>query len=181
MEREFESKGLITKSQFKTLISQLEILETRIQTNTYLDTANGFFKSKASALRLRIINDQYIFSLKQQDSDGATEWNQPLTGLQYQQIINHKSIDLSNFECPYQEHLTNLNIVTITTTRYVCQYQNQVIELDQTNFGATVDYELEIEADNLEVAKEMMDELARDYHLTIKKSYPKIARYYMYN
>lgn len=181
MEREFEAKGLISEKEFEHLIENLDIIEVREQQNTYLDTADQFFKSKDSALRLRIINDKYIFSLKRQDNDGATEWNDDISKEQLEQIINTKSIDLTSYDCPYNQTLTDLQIVTIITKRYVCKFEGSIIELDMTTFGDVTDYELEIESTNLEIAQRLMNNLVYHFDLDIKKSYPKIARYFMYN
>ncbi len=181
MEREFESKGLLSKDQFELLISSLKVIETREQVNTYIDTADGFFKSKTSALRLRIINGQYIFSLKRQDADGATEWNCQFTKAEYDQTIAPREIDLAAYNCPYDQRLTELELVTISTTRYVCEYRDSIIELDATSFGTVTDYELEIEAEDLTTASKIAQNLATEYQLDIKKSHPKIARFYMYN
>ncbi len=181
MEREFESKGLITKADFKKLLENLITIEIKHQRNTYLDTNDGFFKQQNSALRLRIINDEYIFSLKRKDNDGATEWNQTITKQEYDKICESKSIDLSLYKCPQNEILSDLNIDTITTTRYVCKYQEVIVELDQTDFGMTVDFEIEIEAKSEQLADDYLKQLATEFKLDIKKSYPKIARYFMYN
>lgn len=180
MEREFEAKALISKQQFELLISKLEITEIRQQKNIYLDS-NNFFKNKNSALRLRIIDGQYIFSLKRQDRDGATEWNQNITAEQFQQIIDSKTIDFGIYNCPDNQVLSDLDIICIDTTRYVCSYQEQLIELDKTTFNKTIDFEIEIEADSLDAASQTMKQLATEFALDIKKSYPKIARYFMYN
>ncbi len=181
MEREFEAKGLISEKEFKHLIENLDIIEVRNQQNTYLDTGDQFFKSKNSALRLRIINGKYIFSLKRQDKDGATEWNDVLSKEQFEQIINNKTIDLSLYDCPYNETLIDLQIVTIVTKRYVCKFEGSIIELDMTTFGDVSDYELEIESTNLKIAHRLMHDLVSHFNLDIKKSYPKIARYFLYN
>lgn len=181
MEREFEAKGLITKQDFTKLLNDLTVSETKHQTNTYVDTREEFFKSKNSALRLRIINDEYIFSLKQKDNDGATEWNCKLTEDEYNNICSTKQIDLSKYDCPYNNTLTDLNIITITTNRYVLNYNNFIIELDETNFGNISDYEIEIESSSLKIANNTLQELATIYQLTINNSKPKIARYFDYN
>ncbi len=181
MEREFEAKQLISEEQFKLLINNLNQQEVRNQTNIYLDTKDGFFKQQNSALRLRNINGQLIFSLKRQDKDGATEWNQPLSNTMWDTIIRTKQIDLSDFNCPQNDLLVDLQLVEIETTRYVCDYNRLTIELDKTRFNQTIDFEIEIEASNLQTARETMEQLITEYDLSVKKSYPKIARYYMYN
>lgn len=181
MEREFEAKGLLTKQDFEKLLNDLTITEIKHQTNTYVDSQDNFFKSKNSALRLRIINGEYIFSLKQKDSDGATEWNSELTEKEYSNICSTKQIDLSRYECPYNHILSDLNIITISTKRYVCEYNDFIIELDETNFGNISDYEIEIEATSLKVANSTLQEITKKYNLTINSSKPKIARYFDYN
>lgn len=181
MEKEFESKGLISKKQFNMLLETLEIIEVRNQINSYLDTHGEFFKNHKSALRLRKINDTYHFSLKRQDTNGCTEWNQQISENVYHRILTDRSIDLAQFDCPATKKLANLEIIEIATTRYVCRYHNTTIELDITKFNQTTDFEIEIEAIDMETANQLMRELVTEYDLVIKKSYPKIARYHLYN
>lgn len=181
MEREFESKGLISEEQFKELLIHLNPNEIREQKNIYLDTVDGYFKRDNSALRLRVINGKYIFSLKRQDVDGCTEWNQPLTKEKMMSITESKSVNLQDFNCPQNDILENLIIIEISTTRYVCDFKGNTIELDQTTFNNTVDYEIEVEAEDLQTADQIMRNLRSEFSLDIKKSYPKIARYYLYN
>lgn len=181
MEREFEAKGLITKQDFLKLLKHLIIIQTKHQINTYVDTKSEFFKSKKSALRLRVINGEYIFSLKQKDDIGATEWNCKLTQSEYDNICNSKQIDLSKYNCPYNQTLSDLKIITITTNRHVCQYNHFMIELDETDFGKITDYEIEIEADNQAIADDSLNLLATKFNLNLQTSAPKIARYFKYH
>ncbi len=180
MEREFETKGLITKKDYDMLINSLEVVKCQNQINNYLDTDDNFFKTQNCALRLRHIDDTLVFSLKRSDNDGATEWNTKLNKYEYEQIIKNKAIDLRQFDCPFNAVLHNLSLITIKTTRIICMYKGQKIELDYTNFGTFVDYEIEIESDSLINATMILNQLITDFNLTIKKSYPKIARYHMY-
>lgn len=181
MEHEYEAKALISEEHFNYLLKTLEPIDSLNQSNTYLDTQDGFFKSKKSALRLREINGEQIFSLKTQNNDGASEWNCRLSNLDYQQILQSKSIDLNKFDCPFNEHLTNLNTITIFTTRHRFKYMNHIIELDKTRFNKTVDFEIEIEATDMKTANDILLYLVKEFNLDTKKSYPKIARYFMYN
>ncbi|WOO87923.1 CYTH domain-containing protein [Mollicutes bacterium LVI A0039] len=180
MEREFEAKGLVSEQLFYKLIRSLNVVEIKEQSNTYIDSDN-FFKNQNCALRLRIIAGQHIFSLKRKDSDGATEWNQPITAEEYKSIIAKHQINLADYNCPYDQVLTNTENITIQTTRYVCEYQGTIVELDQTTFGNTVDFEIEIETESLETSQTIMNNLCDEFGIVIKKSYPKIARYFMYN
>lgn len=181
MEHEYEAKALISEEHFNYLLKTLEPIDSLNQSNTYLDTQDGFFKNKKSALRLRQINDELIFSLKAQTEDGACEWNCKLSKLEYQQILQSKSIDLSKFDCPFNEYLTDLNVITIFTTRYRFKYMNHIIELDKTRFDKTVDFEIEIESNDIKTANHILLHLVKEFNLDMKKSYPKIARYFMYN
>lgn len=180
MEREYESKALISKQDFVQLLASLQLLETKQQVNTYVDTED-FFKSKSSALRLRLINNQYIFSLKQQDVEGMIEWNQIISVDDYNQIIESKTIDLSKYDCPYDQVLNNLEVVTIETTRHLCIFEDITIELDQTTFNQFIDYEIEIEAESIAISSMYLDRVIKKYGIDAKKSHPKIARYFMYN
>lgn len=181
MEYEYEAKSLICKSQFEKLITTLDIVGIKSQENNYLDTEDGFFRQNSSALRIRNIDDQYIFSLKMKTANGAKEWNSPLTKLQYNQLLEQKSIDLRHFDCPFDNYLPSLRLITIVTKRYVCKYQNQLIELDHTHFNQVQDFEVEVEANSIDEANHILNQLLNEFEVKYKKSYPKIARYYMYN
>lgn len=177
---EFEAKGLIDSRQFDYLLSNLPVVKHKVQVNNYLDTSEGFFKNQSSALRLRKIDDEYIFSLKMAEYDGAVEYNQHITQSQYINILQSKVIDLSLFDCPFTNNLTDLQLVTLTTDRFVCTYKDCDVELDKTNFGHMFDYEIEIESTSMSRASHYLQQVAQEFDLSIKKSYPKIARYYSY-
>lgn len=180
MEYEFEAKALISKQEFALLLNNLQQCQVNNQINNYLDTKSETLRTSKQALRLRKINDTHILSLKEQAQTGAIEYNTDISPQQYAHILDSQCVDSSQFNLPFSTMLTDLTIVQITTTRYICKYKHSQIELDMSDFGSTIDYEIEIEAENMEVANQLLAELQAEFDLNLKKSYPKIARFYQY-
>ncbi len=181
MEREYEAKALVSQTDFEKLKGRFEIIDTVNQTNIYFETKDNFFKANNSALRIRLKNDTYQLTIKKRDADGNTEWNYQISKNIANNIINTKSINLANWEFPFNEELHELNIYTIKTTRFCLKYNNYIIEADETLFNKTIDYELEIEAESLKLANALLTDLQKSTHINLLPSKAKIARYFEYN
>ncbi len=181
MEYEYETKALISKEDFYALIKTLDVITIKNQSNTYLETKDNFFKSKMCALRLRVINNQYIISLKCSTCDTNKEWNKSISQATYKSILANRTIDLSLLNCPFKQIVEIDNLITIHTKRYVCLFKTNHIELDETNFNNTVDYEIEVEDDSTKKSQEIFTQLIKEYNITYYQSDAKIARYFKYN
>ncbi len=181
MQIEYEAKGLIEKEQYEHLKNSLNISKKREQTNYYFETEDNFFRNHNTALRVRVIDDEYILMYKVRTDNGNEEYDVIIDQQTFAQLQQTRAIDLRQYALPLNIQLSNLNIIKMHTTRLVANHNGATIELDKTDFGVKTDYEIEIEATSMDIANAHMSALNDEFNLCIKKSYPKIARFYMYN
>lgn len=181
MEMEYEAKALIDEKQFEELLKTLPISQVKEQTNVYFETKDEYFKQRNSALRMRSVNDTFKLMLKVREEHGNEEYNFPITRQEYSHAVMTGKVDLSKFKLPFGLELSSFETITMHTTRYVCIWNHHTIEIDKTEMGLVTDFEIEVEAESMDQANDIMASFCKHFNLRIKKSYPKIARYYMYN
>lgn len=177
---ECEAKCLITKNEYQSILQACSVSKTIHQTNYYLDYDNHL-KNNHQALRIRAKNDNYELTLKTKTSEGNIEQTINIDASCVADIIN-------NHDMPTQlASELNINISeidsikTIKTTRSCIKYHDLIVELDYTDFNGTIDYEIEIEAPNLKIANETLDQFCNEHNINPQPSMPKIARYDLYN
>ncbi len=179
MNYEFEAKALISQSDYQQIISHNQIINTVVQTNTYFETDDNWFKNNHSALRVRKIAEKpAILTLKTAIEGGNIEYDYQLNDQELKELTISHILPQANFPITIP---TITSQITMKTTRSVFEYQNHMIEVDCTNFNGFIDYEIEIEASNLATAETIMNDLAAKYDLKLRTSAPKIARYFIYN
>lgn len=143
IEKEYKSE--LSSDEYTLLLNYFNSNNTIIQTNYYFDTPNFNLKQKGFMARIRVINNEYIFTLKTPKINFASEeHNQQVPGL----IINDnvkKILNTFNLE-------NNLKIVaSATTKRTIIKDKHGEWCLDKTNFSNNnIDYELEYELINYE-------------------------------
>ncbi len=175
---EYEAKLLISEQDYLKLINNLPIKKTIIQTNYYLISQQ---LTTNQALRIREINNTYTLTLKTKQDNKNEEKNIPISQDIFNEIINTNSIN-HDLLTQLNLHINTIdNIFIIKTTRHQVDYQNIIVEIDKTTFNNTIDYEIEIEAINLEIANQKMQTFIKEFQITGIPSMPKIARYYQYN
>ncbi len=179
MNYEYEAKALISKQDYDKLILTNKIDSSVKQTNVYFETEDGWFKKNKSALRIRQIDSKpTVLTIKIEIDEGNIEHDYELSAEQTHILLTE--FKLPNFDFPIK--FPNLSQkYLIVTTRKTFLFEGFTIELDQTSFGNFIDYEVEIEASTLQIANDKLDNLAQQYQLELKKSAPKIARYFIYN
>ncbi|MGL5020447.1 MAG: CYTH domain-containing protein [Mycoplasmatales bacterium] len=177
---EFEKKGIISEDDFFKIIKKTKVKEIITQDNYYFETSDEFFKNNNSALRVRVKNDAYELTLKVQRELGNLEYNYDISKEEFTKMkitmklpkVLHKYIDST---------LTFDNIKIIKTDRHIIEFNQHIIELDKTTFMNSIDYEIEVEAENLNQAQKIMDQFTGYVDIKYNESMPKIARYDLYN
>lgn len=189
IEREF--KTLLTQSQYQQLFEhfQLESQQAVVQTNHYYDTQDSQFKSLDAALRLRVFQDQTSeWTLKQQlndiDSLELTQHNQEaivsiptnispslIHSQEIQNFINKNHIPWEDIR-PTQR---------LKTTRYYIESEEGLYALDATEFNSVTDYELELEADNIDKGLSQFNTLLNQYGIEYQQADTKLARAFNYS
>ncbi len=178
---ELEQKALITKQEHDYLLNKYEITSTKVQTNIYFETDDDYFKTLSSALRVRVIGDTLQLTLKIKAAQtGHTEYNYDFTKLELEEMM-------TTHKLPKQLHsIVDKNILLtkhaiITTERKTFNYMDHIVELDKSDFGSTVDYEIEVESTDLHLAKNTMNSLLIENNIEFKEGCSKIKRYFEYN
>lgn len=177
---ECEAKCLITKNEYQLILQACSVNKTIHQTNYYLDYDNHL-KNNHQALRIRVKNDNYELTLKTKTSEGNIEQTINIDASCVADII-HNHYMPTQLASVLNINISEINsIKTIKTTRSCIKYQDLIVELDHTDFNGTIDYEIEIEAPNLEIANETLNQFCIEHNINPQPSMPKIARYDLYN
>ncbi len=184
-EQEYEVKSLLNEVEFNSVINKYRSKKVK-QINFYLESQEDIFKKNKSVLRIRKTNRNYRLTLKQKTNDGAVEYHRKLSQVDYNKIIKNKRINLVDYNFNFNNKInkintiTNLKIIKIKTIRYKTSYNNCLVFLDHTFFINKVDFELEVEANSLKTADITLIKFCQENKINIKKSNPKIARFFQY-
>lgn len=169
---EKEYKNELSLNEYNLLLNYFNNADTIIQTNYYFDTPNFDLRKKGFMARIRVINNEYTFTLKTPKIDFASEeHNQTVPTL----IINDnvkKILNKFNLE-------SNLIVVASATTKRT-SIKDEYGEwcLDKTHFSNnTIDYELEYELFNSETDRfDYYLEFLKKFNIEYKQIKSKVAR-----
>ena len=162
---EYEERVLISESDYKKVIEDIKsegksLTHLYIE-NIYLDNNEAFICKTKKMLRIRRTNNaNEELTLKMKDKDGSTiEINETLE--------EHPIIDkeLNNKFNEYHE------IVRLVTERIEVQYPDYLFVIDKNMYCDTVDYDLEVEADNQANAKKIIEFYCEKYNLSYDPQY----------
>lgn len=177
---EFEKKGLITKEVYEKILKNNVVSSETFQTNYYFETADDYFKNNHSALRVRLTDNYCELTLKIRNDLSNIEYNHPITDEAFFNLIN--TFKIPNVILPYIDTDVTLNkMISFETKRSVIDYKDHKIEIDLTDFGSTIDYEIEVEGENMKVATKIFNAFIKDNNIEVSPSRAKIARYFEYN
>lgn len=161
---EKEYKVLLNQEQFMTLSALYPDLSFRKQVNTYYDTADMKIRSIRGAMRIRKIDDYYIFTLKLFKGDDLFEYecevkeNSPAVFLQDE---IRELLDQHELHGPFHE------LTTLTTYRGMVCTPDAEICFDKSYYNNQMDYEIEYEYkrehDGLRVFQQILDHVSINY------------------
>lgn len=139
---ETEYKVLVTKEQFEKLKSNYLILESRKQVNTYYDTKTALIKKQKYSMRIREVNNQFIFTLKTPHK-GAHHEHECLVSQNSVEAFKEPEIVLLFDQ--YHLHGDYQEIGKCITYRSI--YANELAELcfDINEYNGITDFEIEYE------------------------------------
>ncbi len=177
---EHESKTLITKEEFTNLITKYELANPIEQHNIYLETNDQYYRKQNGALRIRAYNNEkFELTLKLKDGRTNQEYNFALNQHDFQTIAADLTLP-DNINVPIELKQPNVQYTTITK-RYKLEFKNHIIEIDETSFESTIDYEIEVEAASIKQADLILTQFLKQNNIQFRASKPKIARYFDYN
>ena len=184
VEREF--KNLLTKSQYHSLLEDFKSLLTKeiTQTNSYYDW-DGILQSHKMALRIRIVEGKTIgeITLKiPQSSLEVLEFTHEMPGeilLKYNEQKQF-SLPLSIKEAlesngVFIEKVKQISL--LTTHRFEGPLSNnEWLVLDESYYNGKVDYEMEMEVQNLSLGEEVFLKILQKYQIQREQAESKIKR-----
>ena len=160
---ECEERVMISFDQYTVLVAayvakdpHFRLLEIE---NTYLDDENLSLKNKHHVLRIRKTNNEYELTLKIKGDNGDIEINETPD--------NHPEIDryLNNQFDLYKP------ITSLKTRRIEAKIDDYLVVIDMNKYNGIIDYDLEVEASNMDRAKEVMANICQEYKIEYKKDY----------
>ena len=162
---EYEERVMISKSDYKKIIADVkkekrELTHINI-VNIYLDNDASFIYKTRKMLRIRYTNlGDVELTLKIRNKDNATrEINETLN--------EHPQID-ENLEGKFEDYH---KVAELKTKRIEVQYDNYLLVIDQNDYHKIRDYDIEIEADSQEKAKELLSFYCKKYNLSYDPDY----------
>lgn len=134
---EKEYKMLLTKKQFEKIKKGYSFDKKNIQINHYFNSLNNFKRNYA--VRIRELNDKYIFTLKMNNENGKLEYEFEIDNLD----IHHKKIEDLLQELNIDDKFYPIG--TMKTIRYILNDEFGELCLDENHYFDKIDYEIEYE------------------------------------
>lgn len=181
-EIEIECKHLLTKEQFIQIKDTLPFSnEPIVQTNHYFETKQKSFIKHKCALRIREINGLYTATLKEPHPEGILETHDSLSEQDVHTWMNKHVTSTENVG----RRISMLNIPfndiqyigSLTTKRYTYTKDKLLYVLDESSYGDTIDYELEIEATSFREGEKAHQQMIEKFQLTTQEPITKIERF----
>ena len=185
-EIEIEFKNLLNKSEYKHLKNTFSPYHKNhtIQTNFYFETSTFQLKSKGAAFRVRSKDSKNIATLKLPNPDGPgllevhiriTE--EELESWKENNILLPK--ELKDYFVAFDINPHDLKFGgSLKTIRDEYSYKDMLLVLDHSFYHGKEDYELELEADNEQLGKQVFDQILEENAITIRNTPNKVARFY---
>ena len=137
---EKEYKVLITKNEFEKLLETYPDHKVKDQTNYYFDTSPSLHE-KNIAIRIRVCDNKYIFTLKHANEDGLSEYETELNEFN----INDPKLD----EIYRKFNIGELReIGKLRTLRHQADDKFGSLCIDMNEYNGITDYEVEYELFN---------------------------------
>ncbi len=174
-ETERELKLLVDEDTFHAILRTYSFSDPWKQTNTYYDTKDRNLKKRKSAMRIRRIGDQRIFTLKiRTDAITHIELEKEIFVDTIQDIQDEEI--LSWFQT-YDIPMNVEEIISFTTIRQVYETPEAEICADITMYQNHTDYEIEYEYKIDHDGERVFNTMLKPFEIEYKKNCPsKIAR-----
>lgn len=184
VEREF--KNLLTKSQYHSLLEDFKPLLSKeiTQTNSYYDW-DGILQSHKMALRIRIVEGKTIGEITLKIPQSSLEVLEFTHELPVE--ILHQYNEQKQFTLPLsiKETLESNGVfiekveqtALLTTHRLEGPLSNnEWLVLDESHYNGKVDYEMEMEVQNLSLGEEVFLQILQKYQIQREQAESKIKR-----
>lgn len=164
---EKEYKILVSKEQFQTLLNEYPKAVFKEQINTYYDSVDFMIREAHGAMRIRYIDNAYIFTLKMHSSKGLLEFEKEVeqNDSSIFQASEIKSLlDSYHLTGPFQQ------ITELKTQRAMIETEFAELCFDISEYNGHKDYEIEYEYKKEHDGFTVFNHLLRKIHLTYTKN-----------
>ena len=167
---EIEAKCLISKEDYNKIIDyyHADKYDRIKQVNHYIDTNDLKLNKAGFGLRIREKDDGFIINLKCPLAEGLLEKNEKITWREYESFRDDGTFP----NCGIREFITMLNIdpnelkiqTTLKTERIEIEnFKNEGdFAIDKNTYNGITDYELELEGNSLNKAKESLKNICEE-------------------
>ena len=171
---EIEFKTMLSKEEFTKLYQSMGFNEGFLQINSYFDTINNYFKKKRMMLRIRSINDSFIFTMKTPRDLGVLEDEFKLDSFNINNSKIKKLLEI------YDIQSADLMLVAQSKTiRHELKDDYGTWCLDLNEFASSKDFELEYELHdgvNYKEAQQHYMNKINELGILYKEAKPKYIR-----
>lgn len=179
---EIEKRVMLTEEQYNDLLRYALTYKSRkemVLENHYFDDEDLSLRNAHHMLRIRSINgDEFELTLKVKGDKGDLEINEPLNKYEVDNLKRKLVIDNEEINNIIKND-TNKKIKYITslkTKRIEIEFDNYLFVLDKNYYSDVIDYDLEIESSDLDVAEETIKKYCSEFHLQYSSSYKSKSR-----
>ena len=184
VEREF--KNLLTKSQYHSLLEDFKPLLTKeiIQTNSYYDW-DGILQSHKMALRIRIVEGKSIGEITLKIPQSSLEVLEFTHEMPVEMLLQYNEQKEFSLPLSIKEALESNGVfiekveqtALLTTHRFEGHLSNnEWLVLDESYYNGKVDYEMEMEVQNLSLGEEVFLQILQKYQIQREQAESKIKR-----
>ena len=184
VEREF--KNLLTKSQYHSLLEDFKPLLTKeiTQTNSYYDW-DGILQSHKMALRIRIVEGKTIGEITLKIPQSNLEVLEFTHEMPVEMLLKYNEQKQFSLPLSIKESLESngvfiekvKQISLLTTHRFEGPLSNnEWLVLDESYYNGKVDYEMEMEVQNLSLGEEVFLQILQKYQIQREQAESKIKR-----
>ena len=184
VEREF--KNLLTKSQYHSLLENFKSLLTKeiTQTNSYYDW-DGILQSHKMALRIQIVEGKTVGEITLKIPQSSLEVLEFTHEMPVEMLLKYNEQKQFSLPLSIKEALESngvfiekvKQISLLTTHRFEGPLSNnEWLVLDESYYNGKVDYEMEMEVQNLSLGEEVFLQILQKYQIQREQAESKIKR-----
>ena len=145
------------------------------QINYYIDSDNRDIVTKKCGLRIRTIADENELTLKVPSGDGKLEINQQISNKSLKSFLSDNVFPNGEVKDYIATKLridsTALKCLgELVTYRFDIKKENYLISIDKSQYHSITDYEVECEADSMDIAISKLKEFLSEFKIEYKKS-----------
>lgn len=182
-EIEIEFKNLLTEKEYEMLLHAYPFPKKGTwQTNYYFETEDLNMSKKGAALRIREKNGTFRLTLKEPHPDGLLETHDVLSPEEARSFLDNKIIKKPN--TAHQLEKLGINPFSLryfgklSTERRELKTRDCLLVLDYSQYNGLEDYELELEAPDIETGKAVFNEILAACGIEQRTTPNKIRRFF---